>query len=348
MGTKKRRKRKPQNNMLVLKLLILVVIVLILFEGKLIYTMFTQGSSSAVTVSSVSSDTEKTQILENELSSSSESTVTDSGNSVADAPLAGLSVAAAGVSASAIAQTEPETEDPYLISEEIDSPAVVKEQTKPVDDSYFSDAVFIGDSRMEGFRNSSGITQGTFLTSVGLSSSGMSDATIASPEGNISVYQGLSGIQYNKIYLMLGTNDLGYYPWEDFLPNFEKVIQQFHKLQPDATIYICSVIYVEEAKVSASYNNNENVRKINGYLLEICETYDYCYYLNLNEIFTNGYGSLIEDASSDGIHLYEFYCKQMLGYLKTHYADQPAAPRADTETGETSDAEYTETDEEEQ
>ena len=129
MGTKKRRKRKPQNNMLVLKLLILVVIVLILFEGKLIYTMFTQGSSSAVTVSSVSSDTEKTQILENELSSSSESTVTDSGNSVADAPLAGLSVAAAGVSASAIAQTEPETEDPYHISEEIDSPAVVKEQT---------------------------------------------------------------------------------------------------------------------------------------------------------------------------------------------------------------------------
>ena len=98
--------------------------------------------------------------------------------------------------------------------------------------------------------------------------------------GEHSRYAGMIRINDpDLVIVMLGTNDLGYYPWEDFLPNFEKVIQQFHKLQPDATIYICSVIYVEEAKVSASYNNNENVRKINGYLLEICETYDYCYYL---------------------------------------------------------------------
>ena len=345
MGTKKKRKRKPQNNMLVLKLLVLVVIVLVLFEGKLIYTMFTQGTSSTVTVSSSSSESEKPQNLENEPLSPSAEAVTDSGNSVADAPLAGLSIAVSGASASTALQADQETEDPYRISEEIDSPAVVKEQETAIDDSYFSDAVFIGDSRMEGFRNSSGITQGTFLTSVGLSSSGMSDATIASPEGNISVYQGLSGIQYNKIYLMLGTNDLGYYPWEDFLPNFEKVIEQFHKLQPDAIIYICNVIDVEESKVSASYNNNENVRKINGYLLEICETYDYCYYLNLNEIFTNGYGSLIEDASSDGVHLYEYYCKQMLDYLKTHYVDLPASADITSEAEETSNTDGIETEE---
>ena len=347
MGTKKRRKRKRQNNMLVLKLLILVVIVLVLFEGKLVYTMFTQGTSSTVTVSSASTDSEKPQTLENESPSPSEETVMDSGNSVADAPLAGLSIAASGASASNTSQAEPEQEDPYRISEKIDSPAVVKEQATAIDDSYFSDAIFIGDSRMEGFRNSSGITQGTFLTSVGLSSSGMSDATIASPEGNISVYQGLSGIQYNKIYLMLGTNDLGYYPWEDFLPNFEIVIEQFHKLQPDATIYICSVIYVEESKVSSSYNNNENVRKINNYLLEICETYDYCYYLNLNEIFSNGYGSLIENASPDGVHLYEYYCKQMLDYLKTHYVDQPASEDTTSEIDENTDAEHIETEEDE-
>ena len=53
--------------------------------------------------------------------------------------------------------------------ETIDSAAVVPAQSDSVDDSYFSDAVFIGDSRMEGFRNASGITQGTFLTGVGLS-----------------------------------------------------------------------------------------------------------------------------------------------------------------------------------
>ena len=44
----------------------------------------------------------------------------------------------------------------------------IKKQATPVDDSYFSDAVFIGDSRVEGFHMQSGITQGTFLTGVGM------------------------------------------------------------------------------------------------------------------------------------------------------------------------------------
>lgn len=322
--------------MLVLKLLILVVVVLVVFEGKLIYTMFTQKSSSAVTTTAVNATNGQDPAQETGKDTLPSATIDGSGNAVADLPLAGLSALTSGRSDVALPQSE--TEDPYRISEEIDSDAVVKEQAEPVDDSYFVNSVFIGDSRMEGFRNSSGITQGTFLTSVGLNSSGMSEATIASAEGTISVYQGLSGIQYDNIYLMLGTNDLGYYPWEDFTPNFEKVIEQFHKLQPNAIIYICSVIYVDESKVSASYNTNDNVRKINGYLLEICETYDYCYYLNLNEIFTNGYGALLSDASSDGIHLYENYCKQMLTYLKNHYVNVSLASTV-SETRETAETE---------
>ena len=70
-----------------------------------------------------------------------------------------------------------------------------------------------------------------------------------------------------------------------FPPALEKLVEQFHKLQPNAIIYVCSVIYVEEAKITTSYDNNDNVRKINNYLLEVCEQLDYCYYLNLNEIF---------------------------------------------------------------
>ena len=327
MAAKKRKKRKPQNNLLVLRLLILVVIVLAIFEGRLIVTMFTHRSSSGDTarVETEENLTEASQTKDDsgQAETSQAETTKDTSSSVADAPLAGLSSWFHGDGESGQAKTA-ETEDPNRISEEIDSPSVVKETEPPVDDSYFSDAVFIGDSRMEGFRNSSGITQGTFLTSVGLSTNAMSQQTIATADGTISVYQGLSGEQYNKIYLMLGTNDLGYYPWEEFPVTFRNVLEQFHKLQPNAIIYVCSVIYVEESKITTSYDNNDNVRKINGYLLDVCEELDYCYYLNLNEIFSNGYGSLIEGASSDGVHLYETYCQQMLDYLKTHYVDVPA------------------------
>ena len=53
-------------------------------------------------------------------------------------------------------------------------------------------------------------------------------------------------------------------------------------------------------------------------LLDICEEQGY-YYLDLNDFLSNGYGSLIEGASSDGVHIYPDYCKQMLDYLKSHY-----------------------------
>jgi hypothetical protein len=206
-------------------------------------------------------------------------------------------------------------------SESIDDQKVLKARDQGVDDSFFNNAVFIGDSRMEGFRNSSGITQGTFLTGIGLAINDMDKQIIQTAEGNISVYQGLSGHQYDRIYLMLGANDLGYYPWEDFLPTFKSVLEEFHQLQPQAIIYVCSVIYVDESKIAAGfeYDNNDNVRTINGYILEACDELWYSYYLNLNEIFSDGTGSLISDASPDGIHLYADYLAMMLDYLKTHY-----------------------------
>jgi len=247
--------------------------------------------------------------------------------------LAGLGIFDTLIGGSSSAQTETTVTTEAAVSEQLDSRAVVTEQAASVDDSYFSDAVFIGDSRMEGFRNSSGITQGTFLTAVGLQLSDMSSQIISSVSGKISVYQGLSGEKYGKIYLMLGANDLGYYPMSDFRDNFASVIRQFHELQENAIIYICSVIYVDESKISSefSYDNNENVNTLNAYMLEVCEELPYAWYINLNEIFSNGYGSLLSDASSDGIHLYPKYCEMMLDYLKSHYITESEADAAEAD-----------------
>ena len=100
-----------------------------------------------------------------------------------------------------------------------------------------------------------------------------------------------------------------------------EAIRQFHALQPDAIIYICSVIYVEESKIAKGfeYDNNQNVQTINQYILSTCEDLWYSYYLNLNEIFSDGNHELIPGASADGIHLEPEYCAQMLTYLKSHY-----------------------------
>lgn len=338
---KRRRSRRAQNNRLVLELLILVVLVLVVFEGRLILIMLSQRSGS----SSVSVQQTAQQDNDDTGGSSSKNKKEDSSDSVT-VGVAGFMArmsgkAIAGADKPARQNTEPETTAETTAentstdgqsSEAIDDPNVVPEQAESVDDSYFTDAVFIGDSRMEGFRNASGITQGDFLTSVGMTLTSLSTETVSTSEGQITVYQGLSGKKYNKIYLMLGANDLGFYPMSDFLSVATGALETIHELQPQAVIYICDVIYVEEAKVVTSYVNNANVQTVNGYLLEACQNLPYCYYVNLNEIFSDGYHELIYGASADGVHLNPEYLQQMLEYLKSHYlVVESAAEEAETE-----------------
>ncbi len=329
---RKRRRsiRSDAGRFMIAKLLLLVCAVLVIFEGNIVVTLFTHRQGSTVAIMESKKDAETEGLLEDNAATgfsdiSMEENPATGGTSVV--PLAGGALAGGGIEestpeTSASASSALQTQG----SEALNSAKVVPAQSTAVDDSYFSDAVFIGDSRMEGFRNASGITQGDFLTSVGLAINDMDKQIISTVDGDISVYQGLSGRQYNKIYLMLGANDLGYYPWDAFLPTFKSVLEKFHTLQPHAIIYVCSVIYVDETKIAPGYeyNNNDNVRTINGYILEACEELWYSYYLNLNEIFSDGYGELISDASSDGIHLYPDYLVMMLQYLKTHYITQEA------------------------
>lgn len=341
-----KRKRRGTRDRLVLNLLIIVTIVLVVFEGRLIFTMVTHRS--AVTSTSVKKDSdadgtnEKTAASDSEdegnagddSSASTGGTVTDSGS--LESTLAGLS----GNAGSSTPQTDSQEMLPTV--SDPNSPAIVPAMAAPVDDSYFSDAAFIGDSRMEGFRMASGITQGQFFTSVGMSLASMrSENVIQTADGNITVAAALSGGSYDKIYIMLGTNDLGEYDWDSFRDGFVSTIERFREIQPSTIFYICSVIYVEEDKVyDTTYINNTNVDKINSILLDICEEEDGFYYLNLNEILSDGHGSLIAGASSDGVHLENGYCRQMLEYLKSHYIEVPNASSGnEDETAEETEAE---------
>lgn len=340
MKSQPKHKRQRRRDTLVLKLALLVSLVLVIFEGPLVYTMFTHHAVMNGTAAENSQKTDtktgtsSAQIQKQEEETETAKAVTVTGGS----QLAGLST----VSKSDTKTQTQETESTRKATvSNPDSPAIVQKCSTPVDDSYFADAAFIGDSRMEGFRNASGITQGRFFTSVGMSTSKMaSEAVIATAEGNITVAAALSGGTYNKIYIMLGANDLGEWDWNAFHDRFVSAVQRFKELQPNAIVYICSCIYVDESKGTSSYVNNTNVDTLNEILLQICEDEGY-YYLDLNEFLSDGTGKLLSDASSDGVHLYGQYCEQMLEYLKYHYVEVPE-PETETQTETESETEDSE------
>lgn len=326
--------------MMVLKLILMVTVVLIVFEGKLVMTMFSQHSASVTTVQNDGAAVKESEATVRQTDTSDKPSSSDTSSGSRDSSndtLAGLPA----LTNTASGDSEASSEKTPTVSNP-DSPAIVPKAAQPVDDSYFSDAVFIGDSRMEGFRNVSGITQGTFFTSVGMSLSGLiSQPIIKIGDETVTVAAAVSGGSYNKIYLMLGTNDLGEYDLEGFHDRFTSATQRLMELQPGAVFYICSIIYVEESKVTTGeYVNNTNVDKLNAILLQICEEQGY-HYIDLNEILSDGHGSLIEGASSDGVHMYEKYCKQMLDYLKNHYvtADHSVSGDSGDKVSEESESE---------
>lgn len=309
-----RKKRRPRQTGRFLSILILIFTVLVVFEGRLIVSILAKGGIDKQ-VDEQLKEVFSAEEFQTELSSESDQTESDLSQSSENSPLF----------------TVPAAEEPY----------VTPEQPVAVDDSYFSDAVFIGDSRVEGFHIQSGITQGTFLTGVGMDSSNIfSNSYITSPSGNITVFQALYNNSFKKMYIMLGTNELGYPDFEEFRRNYTLCLGELRKTMPHALFYVSAVPYVEEAKVeTGAYVNNTNIDTVNQIIREICQANNY-YFLDPNEVLSDGNGSLAQDATSDGIHMYPEYCAKWLEYLKTHYVTEDVLGNTTpTETEAQSDAE---------
>lgn len=317
----KKRRPKPQGrqNGLLINILTLIVLVLILFEGKSLISLFSRVSLQDRIREEELEVFASANLLEPETESETETEIpADSTSTSAD------------TQSEAETEAESETEiDSRLIglpaNYENYMTAVVPVQAVSVDDSYFEDAVFIGDSRMEGFRNFSGITKGSFLTAVGMEVANIyTTPQIATAKGSVLVMDALENINFTKVYMMLGTNELGAYDMTTVIDSYKEVITEVktYAASTEPIIYIYSVPYVEEALVTTGdYINNTNVDLMNELILQMCYEEGY-HYINLNEIMSDGSHSLLSGASEDGVHLTQTYCNKWLEYTKTHYLPQ--------------------------
>lgn len=210
--------------------------------------------------------------------------------------------------------TEPpeQTEAPYDYS----APVPLSEEA---DDSYFADAVFIGDSRQEGFALYSGLKNVKAYTGVGIAvNSIFTKEIIEYGNSKISIMDALSRTEFSKVYIMLGLNEMGWGDKTNIIDYYEKIIDRIREINPDAMIYVQTVIPVSEKKSSSNDTyTNENIAELNELLIEMAEE-KLVFYLDMVEALADETGVLPADAASDGVHLTPGYCKQWLAYLKTH------------------------------
>lgn len=183
---------------------------------------------------------------------------------------------------------------------------------------YFSDAVFIGDSRTDGFLRYSGVQGADGIYYTGLSIFGVQDKKVINrADGKKTVLEALAEKQYGKVYLALGVNELGYKNDAYFYETYLAVIDAIREIQPDAIIYIENLIPLNESKVNQSYLRNDHLRTYNELMARVAEEKQVAY-LDLYSAFADEDGQLPGDASNDGVHMKKPYCEKWLAYLRTH------------------------------
>lgn len=192
-------------------------------------------------------------------------------------------------------------------------------ESEPVEDAYFADTVFLGDSRTEGFHMYSGLKEGEYLYAVGATvESVFTKPTQETAAGKVPMLDALAELECGKVYIMLGANELGWPRSEAFYDQYGKVIDRVREDHPDAEVVIQSILpvsAVQEAK--GSYVNNGRIQTYNAILKELALEKE-CPYLNVSEAVMGEDGCLRSELTTDGIHLNTAGCKEWLDYLRTH------------------------------
>ncbi len=242
-------------------------------------------------------------------------------------------VSAAGSASSSIPASDqsqqPDRSDPPASG---GKPEVLYDFSQPaperaaVDNSYFDDAAFIGDSRTDGFMIYSGVGTGKNLTSNGLSIFKLAEKKALTIDGKkYTLLEALALEEYQKVYLSLGVNELGYYDDNGFFASYCTAIDEIRRLQPNAVIYIQGLIPLNEGQIEEHNGNrynltNDHLRVFNDLMRQAAEEKQVVF-LDLYSEFVNENNELPEEASRDGVHLSKEYCQRWLAYLKTHTVD---------------------------
>lgn len=236
------------------------------------------------------------------------------GNSTAESGGAG----GEGIGPGNAAETESTAAQEDLDGEEGAASGEISYMT--VEDDYFADAVFIGDSRTVGMYEYGGLEEvTTFYASKGMTVYKLFDSEIVPAQGGkITVEEALGQNSFGKIYLMVGINEMGTGTVETFLEKYGEAVEHLQELQPDAVIYVQAIIKVTaERSAKGDYINNEGIEARNEGISLLADNKK-VFFLDVNPLVCDESGGLNPDYTFDGVHLLGKYIEIWKDYLKAH------------------------------
>ena len=213
---------------------------------------------------------------------------------------------------------EPQPPEPAFPEPVPDQPEEPEEPSAPVKpEDPFTNALFIGDSRTVGIAEYSGITEADFFAFTGMSvyTAFKKESAVGSWQKGTLLADALQARQYDRVYLMLGVNELGY-NFQKTVERYGEMVQQIRDLQPDAYLILESSLHVTKKRSDTdSTFNTSNIDRMNQAQAAYADG-EHIFFIDVNPAFDDETGALNQDYTFDNTHPYGKYYSKWADWLR--------------------------------
>lgn len=209
--------------------------------------------------------------------------------------------------------TEPATEPVSVTDTPAVQPRPLPPDTGVHKSANFGNVLFIGDSRTVGLKDYANLGTADIFAENGLNVFRLfKDAVVVPGRGKLTLESILDAKQYDKIYIMLGINEIGY-DLDRVIVFYGKALDAIQARQPDATVYIQANLMIQKSRSDRdSVYNNTNMRYLNDHMAAFADGVKRIF-IDVNPLFSDGAGNLSAQYAYDDFHL--------LGNYYTVWAD---------------------------
>ena len=188
-----------------------------------------------------------------------------------------------------------------------------------VEDDWFADAAFVGDSLTDGLLLYSGIKGADNLSYKGMTVQTVrTDKVIRQDGAKYTPLEALGRKTYGKVYILLGVNELGWYNDQRFYDCYAQLVDLVREAQPDAQIYLQTLLPVTAEKSERhEWLKNEKVAVYNALIAQLAQEKE-VYLVDAHAALADADGVLPAEKSTDGVHLTRSGYEIWADYLRRH------------------------------
>ncbi len=254
------------------------------------------------TTESSSADTDNSSAITTDPSGSSSAPQDSSEGTSSDTPPSSSQTTSPPTSSSTAppATTTPPSTAPSTSPPATDAPNF--EFSTGVDEGWFENVLFIGDSRVVGLREYARSGNAEYFCDVGMSLLNYENKHLSDKNFPSQTLESLLGSrQYDKIIINFGLNESGYsdYSFQLMYKNFVNMVRQ---AQPEAIIILQGIMSVSKSKAdSAYYFEPGYLASRSAFIASLADGVN-VFFIDCNEYFSDENGYLYSAVTNDGYH----------------------------------------------